>query len=350
MSGLLEGVRVLDLTIWRPGPYATQLLAEIGADVIKVEPPGGDPMRLYPGLFLSLSANKRSIVLDLKSDAGRAEALGLAAGAEVVIEGFRPGVVDRLGVGYEAVRAVNPSVVYCSLSGLGQTGDLALVPGHDLNYSAWAGALTPEGGEARVPAIPVADLAGGMTAAFAVCAALVRRGRAGEGEQIDVAMTDVLATWTGAVAPEGRDLDPDARGVPGYGVFACADGAIALGVLSEDHFWGALCRALGLDDHAGLSFVDRVVACATLQAALAAAIATRARDDLVADLMAVDVPVSPVLDRRGMLGVAHFRQRGVVTADPWADPASGYPVRFVVHPAARTSPPPTLDEHRGAHW
>src|SRR5205814_4474967 len=116
-TGLLAGLRVLDLSIWRPGPYATQLLAEIGADVLKVEPPGGDPMRSYPELFTSLNANKRSIVLDLKSDADRARALELAAHAVVVIEGFRPGVVARLGVGYDDVRAVNAAIVYCSLSG-----------------------------------------------------------------------------------------------------------------------------------------------------------------------------------------------------------------------------------------
>src|SRR4051794_15942738 len=146
-QGLLGGVRVLDLSVWRPGPYATQLLAEIGADVLKVEPPGGDPMRSYPELFDSLSANKRSIVLDLKDDDDRARALELASHADVVVEGFRPGVVARLGVAYDDVRTVNPSVIYCSVSGMGQDGPLALAPGHDANYQAWAGALSPEGRE-----------------------------------------------------------------------------------------------------------------------------------------------------------------------------------------------------------
>src|SRR5438132_1465902 len=127
-DGLLAGVRVLDLTIWRPGPYATQLLAELGADVLKVEPPGGDPMRTYPELFAGLSANKRSIVLDLKQAADRARALELAADADVVVESFRPGVAARLGVGYEDIQAVNPGVVYCSVSGLGQDGPLSLAP------------------------------------------------------------------------------------------------------------------------------------------------------------------------------------------------------------------------------
>src|SRR3954467_5097448 len=157
-EGPLTGLRVLDFTIWRPGPYATQLLAELGADVLKVEPPGGDPMRVYGSLFATPSADKRSVVLDLKDDTDRARALELAGDADVVIEGYRPGVADRLGIGYDAIAEVNPSIVYCSVSGLGQDGPLALGPGHALNSPAWSGALAAEGGRAREPAVPVADL------------------------------------------------------------------------------------------------------------------------------------------------------------------------------------------------
>src|SRR5438445_7146077 len=142
-DGLLDGLRILDLTIWRPGPYATQLLAELGAEVLKVEPPGGDPMRVYAGLFDSLSADKRSVVLDLKDDGDRERALELAADADVVVEGYRPGVADRLGIGYDAVRTVNASIIYCSVSGLGQDGPLAQASGHDINYLAWSRALGP---------------------------------------------------------------------------------------------------------------------------------------------------------------------------------------------------------------
>jgi crotonobetainyl-CoA:carnitine CoA-transferase CaiB-like acyl-CoA transferase len=344
---LLSGLRILDLSIWRPGPYATQLLAEIGADVVKVEPPGGDPMRRYPELFASLNANKRSIEVDLKEASGRSRVLGLAAEADVVIEGFRPGVADRLGVGYEDVRAVNPAVIYCSVSGMGQAGPLALAPGHDLNYLAWSGALEPEGGPPAVPAVPVADLAGGMTAAFAICAAAVHSLRTGEGEHIDVAMGDILATWTGAARPRADGVDPSARGVPGYGIFETADARhVALGVLTEDHFWRSLCDVMGLADCRGLSFADRMDRAAELQERLASAIASRERDALAAELLAADVPAAPVLDRAQMLALAHFRARGVVTADPWADPASGYPVSFGRHAARRVTPPPALDEHR----
>jgi crotonobetainyl-CoA:carnitine CoA-transferase CaiB-like acyl-CoA transferase len=345
----LTGLRVLDLSVWRPGPYATQLLAEIGADVLKVEPPGGDPMRSYPELFSSLNANKRSIVLDLKRDEDLDRALELARDSDVLVEGFRPDVAARLGVGYEDVRAVAPSIVYCSVSGMGQTGPFRLVPGHDLNYQAWAGALTPDGGAPEVSKLPIADLAGGMAAAFAVCAAVVRRQRTGEGEYIDAAMTDVLATWTGAAAPRSRDAEPSGRGVPGYGLFPTAGGGyLTLGVLTENHFWASLCEVLGLDEVRDLSFADRMARVDELQSWVRAAISSRGRDELVDKLLAADVPVAPVLDRAEMLALPHLRERSVSTADPWAAPSIGYPVRFERHPAARTSPPPAVDEHHGA--
>ncbi len=350
-GGLLQGVRVLDLSVWRPGPYATQLLAEIGADVLKVEPPGGDPMRGYPELFASLNANKRSIALDLKQDGDRRRALDLAADADVLIEGFRPGVAARLGVAYDDVVAFAPSIVYCSVSGMGQTGPYRLVPGHDLNYQAWSGALAPDGGAPEVSKLPIADLAGGLAAAFAICAAVVRRDRTGDGEYIDAAMTDVLATWTGAADPRQRDDDPSSpsKGVPGYGLFATRDGGhITLGVLTEDHFWSSVCRVLGMDDVEHLGFADRMTHVEDLQDRVAAAIARRDRDELTSDLLAADVPVAPVLDRSEMLSLAHLRDREVATSDLWADPAIGYPVRLRRHPYARTSPPPELDEHRGS--
>lgn len=347
--GLLDGLRVLDFTIWRPGPYATQLLAELGAEVLKVEPPDGDPMRVYTGLFASLSADKRSVVLDLKDAVDRARALELASEADVVIEGYRPGVADRLGIGYDAVRAVNESVIYCSVSGLGQDSPLSQASGHDINYLAWSGALAPEGGPPREPAVPVADLSGGMAAAFAICAAVVRKLKAGEGERIDVAMADVLATWTGAVAPQAEGTDEGARGVPGYGTFETADGGhVALGVLTEDHFWRPLCEVLELPDDVGaLGFVERMARVGELQSAIAGAIGKRTRDELVGELLSVGVPVAPVLNRAEMVDLSHFIQRRAVTTEDWSDPATGFPVRFVHHPATRKQPPPALDQHRG---
>jgi alpha-methylacyl-CoA racemase len=340
---LLSEVSVLDLSIWRPGPYATSLLVGLGADVVKVEPPGGDPMRHYPELFESVNGGKRSIMLDLKEPdgAGRRRALELAGEADVIVEGFRPGVMARLGLGEAAVRALNGGVVYCSISGYGQKGPLAVAPGHDLNYQAWAGALAPDGGAAVMPPLPLADLASGMTAAFGICAALLGRGAGGPGTYLDISMTDVMATWTGS-ASSSSDEDPVAgaagagasgpRGVPGYGLFDTADGRqVALGVVNEQHFWSALCIELGLADLGGLSFSERLLRSEELAEAVTDAIGSRRRDDLVSSLLAAGVPAAPVLDRSGMIANG---------------PIPGFPIRLGGAPGS-PPPAPTLDQHRG---
>ncbi len=333
-ASLLSGLRVLDLSIWRPGPYATSLLVALGADVLKVEPPGGDPMRQYPGLFESINAGKRSVMLDLKDGDDRARALELAAEADALVEGFRPGVMARLGLDAATVREVNPALVYCSISGYGQDDPRATLPGHDVNYQAWAGALTPEGGTARMTPLPIADLAGGMSAAFGICAGILGRKASGEGVRLDVSMTDVLSTWTGSVGNERSDSDGAASvagPVPGYGLFPTADGGqIALGVISEQHFWSSLCVELGLGDIAGLTFDERSARGSETQDRVAEAIAGRGRDELVEALTAVAVPVAPVLDRRGMVAGAPF-------------PA--FPIRVPLPEVSRDVP--ALDQHRG---
>jgi crotonobetainyl-CoA:carnitine CoA-transferase CaiB-like acyl-CoA transferase len=302
-------------------------------------------MRQYPGLFARLHVNKRSVALDLKAEAGRQRCLELAAEADVVVEGFRPGVVDRLGVGYEAVRALNPTVIYCSISGMGQSGPLSEVPGHDVNYQAWSGLLAPTGGVPVEPAVPLADLTGGMAAAFAICAALVRRVSAGEGERIDVSMADVLATWTGVTASDGEaDKDKPGGTVPGYGNFETADGRfVSLGVLSEDHFWSALCDVLDLTEVRDLGFAARSTQGVSLQASVTAAIAGRDFTELVPALLEGGVPVAPVLTRSEMAELPHFRERATVLDGP----TTGYPVRLEQHPARQETPAPTLDAHRG---
>jgi CoA:oxalate CoA-transferase len=167
-------------------------------------------MRAFADLFASLNANKRSVVLDLHDEEGRAHARELAGDADVLVEGFRPRVMERLGMDYETVRALNPGIIYCSISGYGQTGPLAEVPGHDINYLAYAGALAPRGGDPIESPLPIADLSGGTFGALAVMAALLGRARTGEGERIDVSMTDVLGTWTGPfdqITLEGQKED-----------------------------------------------------------------------------------------------------------------------------------------------
>jgi crotonobetainyl-CoA:carnitine CoA-transferase CaiB-like acyl-CoA transferase len=367
---LLYGLRVLDLTMWRPGPYATQLLAQLGADVLKVEPPGGEPMRAFADHFELLNRHKRSIVIDLKADAARC--LELAAAADVFVEGYRPGVADRLGVGHEAVRAANPRIVYCSISGYGATGPLADLPGHDVNYRAYAGAAPPDDGG---HGLPLADMAGATMAAFAIVAACHR----GEGERIDLGMADVLANWVGtapvAASGPGRD-DPRAeaghdrddpraeaghdrdgpraeaghdrppagvrsgRGpLPGYGVYPARDGGrVSLGVVSEDHLWAAACRALDLGRHAHLSFAERLDRRGELDRDIGAAIAVLPREEAVARLRAAGAPVAPVLSRTEMLATGHFRERGVL---------DNVPFRTVVHPPLPPGDAPTLNEAGG---
>jgi crotonobetainyl-CoA:carnitine CoA-transferase CaiB-like acyl-CoA transferase len=289
-------------------------------------------MRQYAGLFASINAGKRSIELDLKDDDGRARARTLALEADVLVEGFRPGVMARLGLDAETVRGANPALVYCSISGYGQDDPRAALPGHDVNYQAWAGALAPEGGAARVSPLPIADLAGGMAAAFGICAAVLGRRATGEGTYLDVSMTDVLATWTGAIESNDGDSAGASSGpVPGYGIFDTVDGGqIALGVISEQHFWSNLCAELGLDDLAPLTFAQRSARGAETQRAVGDAIAERCRDELVAALTAAAVPVAPVLDRKGMVASAPF-------------PA--FPIRLALPDVEAAAP--ALDQHRG---
>jgi crotonobetainyl-CoA:carnitine CoA-transferase CaiB-like acyl-CoA transferase len=336
----LAGVRVLDLGIWRPAPFATQLLADLGAVVTKVEPPGGDPMRMFPTLYRSLNHRKRIIELDLKDAAGRAAVLDLAAKVDVAVEGFRPGVADRLGVGVGALRAVNPTIVYCSISGFGQDGPLRAAPGHDLNYQAWTGFLAARAPEIHTSGVPVGDLAGGTYAALAICAAIAGQcrqtsrtsGGASDGAgvaglAIDVSMADVLLSWAGPeIGGALASSDDPGAGFPAYGTFSCADGHITLGVVSEDPFWVALCTRLGLEDVAALDVRARARDAHQLRNRLDDAIAPRPRDALVRELVEAGVPVAPVLDAREAMHAEAFAHRPVVRDG--VDGQPGLPLRF----------------------
>jgi crotonobetainyl-CoA:carnitine CoA-transferase CaiB-like acyl-CoA transferase len=350
MAGHLEGLRVLDLTIWRPGPYATQLLAEQGADVLKVEPPGGDPMRSMPDLFDILGAGKRSIVLDLKRSEDRELCLDLAAEADAFVESYRPGVAERLGVGHEAVSARNPAIVYASISGFGAFGPLAGLPGHDVNYLAYSGALRPRGGELVHPTVPISDLAGGVAGAFAIATACLGARSHGRGERVDVSVADVLATWVGPVGPvEMVGLDRPLRGAPGYGTFPTSDGGyVALGIMNEDHFWGGLCRALGLDGEELLDNAERNRRVRELNGRIGDVIGALTQAEALERLVAHDVPASPVLDRDGMLAHPHFRERGTVVETADGRTTSGPLVRFEERPGRPAHDAPAVGADRPA--
>jgi alpha-methylacyl-CoA racemase len=202
----LSGIRIVDLTNLLPGPLATLMLAEAGAEVIKVERPGGDDMRGYApqwqgtgAAFSLLNRGKTTVTLDLKAEAGAAQLRALLEGADILVEQFRPGIMERLGFGYEAARAINPRLIYCSISGYGQTGPRAAEAGHDLNYIAGTGLLSLQPGPPGRPVVPpalVADIAGGtFPAVINILLALRQRDRTGQGCHIDIAMTDAMFTF-----------------------------------------------------------------------------------------------------------------------------------------------------------
>jgi crotonobetainyl-CoA:carnitine CoA-transferase CaiB-like acyl-CoA transferase len=240
-------------------------------------------------------------------------------------------VAARLGVGYDDVRALNPSVVYCSVSGYGQTGPLADVPGHDLNYQARTGFLAARSPEIHRSGVPVGDLAGGAYAAMAICAAVAGRARTGQGCHIDVSMADVLLSWA---APEiGGDLassDDPGAGFPAYGTFACLDGHITLGVVSEQPFWEALCDSLHLPALRELSARQRAERGTELRGQLAHALATRGRDELVDALTEAGVPVAPVLTAAAAARSTAFIARGVTSVDDDGRVTLHHPVQFTI--------------------
>lgn len=250
-TGMLSDLRILDFSTLLPGPYCTQIFADMGADVLKVEQPGGDPARHFPGgMYEIANRNKRSITLNLKDPADQARALALAAEADVVLEGFRPGVAERLGIGYEQIRAVKPDIVYCSISGFGQTGPWRLRPGHDLTYLATSGGLafSPHWhGKPRRSGIPIADLSASTFAAISILAALRDRDRGNAGGAwLDVAISDTTLAFA---APRGglgvRLSDADRVSVyPHNDLFETADGETIAVSAVEKKFWDQLRRAL----------------------------------------------------------------------------------------------------------
>ena len=324
MSLPLDGMTILDLTRLLPGPFATLYLADLGATVIKVEDSkSGDYTReLDPGLFRMLNRNKQAVQLDLRSDAGRAQLLKLAEEADALLESFRPGTLDKMGLGVATLQAANPRLVVGSLTGYGQQGPYADWPGHDVNYLGYAGVLDQIGHRDQPPAmsnLQIADLAGGaLTFALGVVAALLDAQRSGQGRHVDVGMTDAsLALMpvalaarqtTGRLTPRGEGML--SGGLPNYGLYACADGRhIALGTL-EPKFWLGFCRALQRPDLAKMPLSTGADS-QPLRDALADLFSSQPRDywvDLLADQ---GLCVGPVLDLDEALSDPHMQSRGV---------------------------------------
>lgn len=356
----LAGLRVLDLTRLLPGPFCTQLLADLGADVIKIEEPSGDPARYYPplhegtgALFLLVNRNKRSIVIDLKTAAGRQQFLALAERADVVVESFRPGVMDRLGVGYAVLSERNPRLIYASLSGFGRTGPYRDRAGHDLNYIALAGLLQFNVDADRVPVMPavqVADLGAATFAAVGILAAVIARQGTGRGQVVDVSLYASALAWLptllgnalgGGVAP--RPAEPMlAGGLAQYAVYKTADGRfVTLGAL-EPRFLANFLDAVGRSD---LVAADQD----TLRAALTDIFAAHTLEQWTTRLTDVDTCFAPVYTLEEAIddphaqalerftSVAHDRFGALGQIAP--------PFDLSETPAVIRRPPPDLGEH-----
>ena len=332
MEPFLDGVRVLDLTRLLPGPYATTLLADLGAEVIKVEEPEyGDPVRhREPTVdgrsftFLVRNRNKASVGLNLKDERGRQAFLDLAETADVIVESFRPGVCDRLGIGYEDVGEVNEDIVYCSLTGYGQTGPYADKPGHDLNYIGVSGLLELTGrreGHPQIPGYPIGDFAGGLFAAFAIAAGLAGVNAGKSGEYIDVSMTDAVTSFATVYADRyfGEGIVPKREKTrllgyhPGYQVYQTSDEKYVTVAALEKRFWNNLCEALDLPElkehhitryedipeKEREGYIDSI----------SAKIADRSQEEWLRIFEEYDVPGAPVNDYESLFEDPHLVER-----------------------------------------
>lgn len=364
----LGGLTVIELSRLLPGGLATQMLGDLGADVIKIEQPGiGDPMRAFPpqgkgdsGTFLIGNRNKRSITVDLKSASGKQIVRRLAAKADVLVEGFRPGIAERLGLGEAELRALNPRLVYCSISGYGQDGPYRDVPGHDMNYLGLTGMLQliarPETGP-LVPGPLFADIGGGtMMAVYGILAALLARTTTGRGQFVDVSMTDGAMHFMHSHASEyliaGREPKGGEQRVAGgsapYNIYRCSDGKyLTLGVI-EEHFWHRLRELIGPERLPAEPFPPPQET-ARARSALGEAFATRPRDEWVELLWERDIPAGPVNSFEEAFADPHMQARKMLLhVDHPVEgrlPQIGFPVKFSDTPGHIDRPPPVRGEH-----
>lgn len=366
--GALDGIKILDLTRLLPGATCTMLLADLGADVLKIEQPGaGDYNRTFEpinkkesGSFLLLNRNKRSITLDLKQEAGKQVFRKLVKESDVVVEGFRPGVMQRLGFDYAELQAINPRIVVCSISGFGQNGPLRTATGHDLNYMALAGALQLFGNTSTGPIVPglsIADVGGGsLMAVYGILAALFSRERSGIGQYIDVSMFDGLITWLSyhgadhlfaGMEPKGGQR-PFIGSAPCYNVYQCAgEQHISLGII-EPHFWERFCDYI---DEPGWKTQQWPAGedAAKQFSKISALFRSGTRDHWVSVLDALDLPVAPVNSMKEAFSHPQAVARDLLYyCDHPVEgqiPQLGFPVKFSGTPAQHRSPPPTLGEH-----
>ncbi|MBA3538364.1 MAG: CoA transferase [Deltaproteobacteria bacterium] len=367
MANALQGIRILDLSRLLPGPFLTMVLADMGADVVKIEDPRvGDYLRAFPpakagisGRYLAVNRGKRSLALDLKTPAARDAFLKMVEQADVVVESFRPGVLAKLGIGYDMLAARNPKIIVCSISGYGQTGPYAHRAGHDLDYIALAGVLGMTGAAGDAPMMPgvqIADLAGGaLWSATAILAALVGRHRTGTGAHLDISMTEGALAL---LAAELGNLDCGARptrgvetlngGLAMYGVYRTADDRyLAVGAL-EPKFWIALNTAIGRKPDVS-EIIGPPASQARTRAELAAIFATKSAAAWSTILGAHDCCVELILEPDELAAHPLHQAREVFfTIDGGEGVGPIAQVRTPVGAPAAPLPPPRLGQHSKA--
>jgi crotonobetainyl-CoA:carnitine CoA-transferase CaiB-like acyl-CoA transferase len=367
VSGALEGLKVLDLTRLLPGGFCTLLFADMGADVLKIEEPGkGDYIRWMDPFkggmssgHIALNRGKRSMTLNLKSERGPEVLLRLVRDADVLVESYRPGVMDRLGVGYERLSQENPGLVYCAITGYGQDGPYKDRAGHDINYLGFAGVLGingPRGGDPVVAGVQIADVGGGgLMGAVGILAALQERARTGRGRFVDISMMDGAVSWTAMQAAgfmmDGVKPRPSEMRLNGalacYRVYRCADGKhVTVGAL-EPQFWALLCKALDVPE-----FIERHYAPADEQDAMSERIQEillqRTRDEWVRELADLDACFGPVNDFGEAFSDPHVVARKMRVEVPTPEGptgAAGNPIKMMGDEPLEPGPAPGFGEH-----
>ncbi len=368
----LEGIRVLDLTRALAGPFCTLMLGDNGADVIKVEMPGsGDDTRKWgppfigeeSAYFLSINRNKRSLTLNLRDPQAKEIFLKLAKDSDVIVENFTPGVMERFGLDYEAVKATNPNVIYCSISGFGQDGPYRSRPAYDQIMQGIGGLMSVTGepdGEPQKIGVAVTDIGAGMWAAFAIMAALHHRGQSGAGQYIDVSMMDAQIAWLTYQAGYffANGTPPKRMGaahptlVP-YQAFMCQDGKYINVAVGSDRIWDRFCQGINredLKDHPDYANNgDRVRNRGAMVSLLQEYFLARPVADWVRDLQAVNVPCGPINDLADVFADAQVLARNMYQEMPHPTLGSikqtGLPIKFSATPGGLDRHPPLLGEH-----
>ncbi|WAA12072.1 CaiB/BaiF CoA transferase family protein [Fervidibacillus halotolerans] len=363
----LSSIRVLDLTRLLPGPFATMVLADFGAEVIKIEDPKvGDYARQFEpkvdessAIFHSLNRNKKSIILDLKKESGKDQFLKLVKIADVVIESFRPGVMERLGLGYQILKKVNPKLIYCAITGYGQTGPYAKMPGHDINFISYAGFLNINrgtDGKPSIPAVQIADLGGGAYPAIVgILLALFERERSGKGQFIDISMLDGVLAWMQTTLPnffmkgdEDSYLNEFLTGeLACYSIYQTKDDRwLSVGAL-EPKFWKVFCQRIGKTDLIPLLYSPQRKQ-EWMKAEIQSVISTKTLDEWMEIFKGSEACVSPVLRFQEMIRHPQIQARKMIErigGERHTVQQIGIPIKLSETPGKIRSPAPKHGEH-----